>query len=79
MTSLTRGRFLGAAAGAAGVGLLTGCDGTPGIVLRSGGEPVGAPDLIAHGRLVHTMDDEPGGRRSPRTQGRQRRRASLTP
>ena len=57
MKSLTRGRFLGTAAGAAGVGLLTGCDGTPGIVLRSGGEPAGAPDLIAHGRLIHTMDD----------------------
>ncbi|MYB98408.1 MAG: amidohydrolase family protein, partial [Gemmatimonadetes bacterium] len=58
MKSLTRGQFLGTAAGAAGVGLLTGCDGTPGIVLRSGGEPVGAPDLIAHGRLIHTMDED---------------------
>ena len=57
MKSLTRGRFLGTAAGAAGVGLLTGCDGSPGIVLRSGAEPAGAPDLIAHGRLTHTMDD----------------------
>ena len=54
--SFTRGQFLGAAAGAAGVGLLTGCEGWE-VVLRTGSATTSAPDVIAHGRLIHTMDD----------------------
>ena len=56
MKSLTRGQFLGTAAGAAGVGLLTGCESRE-VVLRTVGSPSTAPDLIVHGRLIHTMDD----------------------
>ena len=55
MKSFTRGQFLGAAAGAAGVGLLTGCEGRE-VVLRTGSATTSAPDLIVHGRLIHTMD-----------------------
>ena len=56
MKSLTRGQFLSTAAGVAGAGLLTGCEGRE-VVLRTGGATTTAPDLIAHGRLIHTMDD----------------------
>ena len=56
MKPLTRGQFLGTAAGAAGVGLLTGCEGRE-VVLRTGSPANPAPDLIAHGRVIHTMDD----------------------
>ena len=56
MKSLTRGQFLGAAAGVAGVGLLSGCEGQE-VVLRTGSAATTAPDLIVHGRLIHTMDD----------------------
>ena len=56
MKSLTRGQFLGAAAGTVGAGLLSGCESGPGI----GGTGTGggtAPDVIVHGRVIHTMDD----------------------
>ena len=44
MKSFTRGQFLGTAAGAAGVGL------------RTGAATATTPDLIVHGRVIHTMD-----------------------
>ena len=56
MKLLTRGQFLGAAAGTVGAGLLSGCESGPGI----GGTGTGggtAPDVIVHGRVIHTMDD----------------------
>ena len=58
MKSFTRGQFLGAAAGAAGVGLLSGCEGGPEVVSRTGSASATAPDLIVHGRVIHTMDDD---------------------
>ena len=56
MKSLTRGQFLGAAAGTVGAGLLSGCESGPG---AGGTGPARgtAPDLIVHGRVIHTMDD----------------------
>ncbi len=56
MKSLTRGQFLGAAAGTVGAGLLSGCESAPG---TGGTGPARgtAPDLIVHGRVIHTMDD----------------------
>ena len=57
MKSLTRGQFLGAAAGTVGAGMLVGCEGGPGVVLRTDGSDATTPDLIVHGRTVHTMDD----------------------
>ena len=56
MKSLTRGQFLGAAAGTVGAGLLSGCESGPGIggTGTAGGT---APDAIVHGRVIHTMDD----------------------
>ena len=57
MKSLTRGQFLGAAAGTVGAGLLSGCESGPGI----GGTGTGggtAPDVIVHGRVIHTMDGD---------------------
>ena len=65
MKSLTRGQFLGAAAGTVGAGLLSGCEGGPGAG-GAGGAATGAAgaggatgaDLIVHGRVIHTMDDD---------------------
>ena len=56
MKSLTRGQFLGAAAGTVGAGLLSGCESGPG---AGGTGPARgtAPDLVVHGRVIHTMDD----------------------
>ena len=56
MKSLTRGQFLGAAGGTVGAGLLSGCESGPG---TGGTGPARgtAPDLIVHGRVIHTMDD----------------------
>ena len=56
MKSLTRGQFLGAAAGTVGAGLLSGCESGRG---AGGTGPARgtAPDLIVHGRVIHTMDD----------------------
>ena len=58
MKSLTRGQFLGMAAGTAGAGFLTGCETGPGA--GAGGAAGGglAADLIVHGRVVHTMDGD---------------------
>ena len=55
MVSLTRGQFLGAAAGTMGAGLFVGC-GTDG---TEGADPseAGAVDLVVHGRVIHTMDE----------------------
>ena len=58
MKSLTRGQFLGMAAGTASAGFLTGCEtGSGG---GAGGAADGglAADLIVHGRVVHTMDGD---------------------
>ena len=58
MKRLTRGQFLGTAAGAAGAGLLSGCDtgADTGAAATAPANP--APDLIVHGRVIHTMDDD---------------------
>ena len=58
MKSLSRGQFLGAAAGTVGAGFLVGCEGGPGVVVRAGGSDAATADLIAHGRVIHTMDDD---------------------
>ena len=58
MKSLTRGQFLGAAAGTVGAGFLVGCEGGPGVVVRAGGSDAATADLIAHGRVIHTMDED---------------------
>ena len=62
MKSLTRGQFLGMAAGTAGAGFLTGCETGPGGGAGGGaGGAAGgglAADLIVHGRVVHTMDGD---------------------
>ncbi len=52
MQRLTRGQFLGTAAGAAGAGLVGACSGTGG-----DGRTGGGADLIVHARTVHTQDD----------------------
>ena len=57
MKSLTRGQFLGAAAGTVGAGVLAGCEGGPGVVLRTDASDATTADMIAHGRIVHTMDE----------------------
>jgi len=53
---LTRGRFLGTTAGAVGGGFLTGCEGGSGFGTRAG-VSADVADMIAHGRIVHTMDE----------------------
>ena len=57
MKSLTRGQFLGAAAGTVGAGFLAGCEGGPGVVLRTDAADATSADMIAHGRVIHTMDE----------------------
>ncbi len=52
MSRMTRGRFLGVAAGA-GAGVASGC--APGG--EGGGNSNTAPDLIVHAATIHTMDD----------------------
>lgn len=60
MKGMTRGRFLGVAAGA-GAGLASGCaPGGEGGASYSGGDGARsgtAPDLIVHAATIHTMDD----------------------
>ncbi len=66
MKSLTRGQFLGMAAGTASAGFLTGCEtgsggGAGGAADGAAGGAAGgglAADLIVHGRVVHTMDGD---------------------
>ncbi len=58
MKSLTRGQFLGMAAGTASAGFLTGCEtGSGGAANGAAGGGLGA-DLIVHGRVVHTVDGD---------------------
>ena len=62
MKSLTRGQFLGMAAGTASAGFLTGCEtgsggGAGGAADGAAGGGLAA-DLIVHGRVVHTMDGD---------------------
>ena len=62
MKSLTRGQFLGMAAGTASAGFLTGCEtgsggGAGGAANGAAGGGLGA-DLIVHGRVVHTVDGD---------------------
>ncbi len=57
MKTLSRGRFLGLAAGTAGAGLIGGCGRTTGSGSGSGSRGGARADLIVHGRLIHTMDD----------------------
>ena len=54
MKSLTRGQFLGMAAGTTGAGLLSGCGAGSG---GAAGGGLGA-DMIVHGRVIHTMDPD---------------------
>ncbi len=59
MKSVTRGQFLGMAAGTAGAGLLSGCDAGPGAA--DGGDADGSgldADLIVHGGTIHTLDED---------------------
>ncbi len=64
MKTLSRGRFLGLAAGTAGAGVLGGCGGTTGSGLGAGARGGARADLIVHGRRIHTMDDANPGAES---------------
>ena len=55
MNRFTRGEFLGSAAAALGVGVLSGCE--TGVGGQAGATAGGAPDLIVHAGTVHTVDD----------------------
>ena len=54
MSAFTRGEFLGSAAAALGVGILSGCE--PGSE-RASDAAGGSADLIVHGGGVYTVDD----------------------